>query len=258
MSPARHAPILLAALLATAACGCLASQSSASDEQTTDAGTPEQQCRHVAQPGGDDAPFSGQRVCTSGRMYAEPHPACVQTDKAPAQCGMPPGDARWETSSCSDDADCSGRGGHYSCLQDPPGAEVPGCHCGPRPCTTDDECDDGAACLCVLSRDALAEAGQAAGEDLGPALDLLNRWAVCRVAECRTGQDCATGLCRVTPTPRYDAVGDRLVTHLYGFFCTTADDECSQDGNCPEGQVCSYDLYHERWMCQTNPRGTDQ
>lgn len=92
-------------------------------------------------------------------------------------------------------------------------------------CSTDEDCDDGFACVCNVTRgDGTA----------GP----FGRSSSCVWAECRTDADCAFGMrCGV----------DTQCGIALGLFCHTPEDGCEGDADCPEH--CGYSYQDRRWFC---------
>jgi hypothetical protein len=118
---------------------------------------------------------------------------------------------------CESDADCT---------------ELPGGRCHARittgtcqyngECESDADCGDDMRCAC-------------SGGD--------NR---CIVAECHEDGDCPAGeSCKATP----GCAG----FYLFGYHCTTPDDQCSSDDDCDT--FCHYDAEASRWACH-GPRCT--
>lgn len=145
---------------------------------------------------------TGYESCGEFRHRATVESCPVFEHQAPAVCADVPDD---EDPACNSDADCEddtfGR-----CL--PNGALGCGCVYG---CKVDEDCDEGAICVC--------------GEPFGH----------CAPATCATDADCTHegSLCAEGPTT---VCGDEPVL---GFGCFLPEDECHLDSECEEpGAKC--------------------
>lgn len=97
------------------------------------------------------------------------------------------------------------------------------------PCTTDDECGPGGACVCPLRGPTDFELGLA-----------YQRVAACMPANCRTDADCPGTRCAVSVGGCYD---------VEGLYCHTPEDECEGHADCPGGGRCAYSTDMGRWIC---------
>jgi hypothetical protein len=103
------------------------------------------------------------------------------------------------------------------------------CHCLAQ-CNADAECPAGQACSC------------ASGIPIAGGQLLLEGRNHCLPADCSADDDCGSPLrCRVSFHPC--GVPESL-------HCTTPTDDCSEDGDCPDG-YCRFDEVEARWTCDT-------
>jgi hypothetical protein len=95
-------------------------------------------------------------------------------------------------------------------------------------CTADSDCGAGQACIC---------AGL-----------LLTPHNVCAPAECRSSEDCATGLCLLSLGALPDAGCETAAKP--GLYCKRAASTCQHGGDCPgNGNACVYIASRDRFEC---------
>lgn len=101
-------------------------------------------------------------------------------------------------------------------------------------CSEDDQCGSEEACACAVPCDIWAN-------------DSLAN--VCLRGNCRVDKDCgATGYCSLSLVPGGECYG---AARYMGYFCHTANDECSSNGDCAHlGVHHDYCLYMgDIWRC---------
>jgi hypothetical protein len=109
------------------------------------------------------------------------------------------------------------------------------CACRYDACLTDDDCAAGTDCSCDAQRGGAGASGNP---------------TVCVPSNCRTDADCGTRYCS-------PSIG-RACGGVDGWYCHTADDECTTDADCPAGTapdrgVCVYSHELAHWSCSTVP-----
>lgn len=126
-----------------------------------------------------------------------------------------------EWNQCLSDADCTESRGTCS-------DRYEWCQCI-KGCLSDDDCGPTGACVCDV-RPMEPESGRVEGRSR------------CILAECRTGEDCPSGVCGL----EVDACGEAI-----GYFCHTSNDECDEQRFCEGGWevTCAYDRDDRRWVC---------
>ncbi|MFI5302575.1 MAG: hypothetical protein ACHREM_31175 [Polyangiales bacterium] len=101
-------------------------------------------------------------------------------------------------------------------------------------CHTDSDCTGGAVCGCQGS--VRGWAGSSAGN-------------ACIPADCRTDADCGfAGHCSAS------AGGGGPFYGIGGYYCHTAQDECTKDADCcnaTPGAYCAYDPTKKHWACSS-------
>lgn len=142
---------------------------------------------------------------TCGRTKIRPSAReCPSSVPRPTKCELGGG-------SCTHDAEC--KGPNEYCGWD---GGVPAYHCQcVKGCRTDADCPSDSLCSC-------REPGQGGIARPPPT-------GTCIRASCRTDADCAPGLCLESRTSTM--VG---VPRAVAFACTTAADECHDDGDCTD------------------------
>jgi hypothetical protein len=139
-------------------------------------------------------------------------PESERTVRGPDAGTPPPADATW----CSYDSDCTkGKNGrcnyHGHRISD----------CTYSECSTDADCKEGQLCNC-----------EATGNQ-------------CVSANCRTDAECGGRGC--SPSYGHSCNGERS---LGGFYCHTAKDSCTDDGDCSGSTShCVYQPEVARWTC---------
>ncbi len=145
---------------------------------------------------------------------------------------------------CSSDADCTD-GVNGRCQWTGVGCTT---SCTYDTCTSDADCADNKPCECrPTGASAIANRCETASNcrvdsDCGPAgfcsPSLVGTRCTCLSADfCGPDTSCSTGSC---------VCGDSCG---HGYFCHTPADECLDDGDCPAGSACDFDLPHQRFIC---------
>lgn len=163
----------------------------------------------------------GWERCENGMLHRANHGACEsrlpRSEPSADHYGSPiPADAGpgWP---CRYDADCTEQPlGHCEL-----GIQIEGTYCD-YGCATDADCAPGYVCLC--------------GDLVG----------ACTPASCAIDSDCGSGLLCGTHTPYPGCPGIAVA-------CQTPNDDCGGDLDCPEGTLCSYNVYEggsQRRTCE--------
>lgn len=179
---------------------------------------------------GDDGATTGSAATTtgsgSGGSASLPEPA-EHRPSAEMCTGTPPaGNAlSGNTGECSSDADCTA-GDNGRCIWPFGGDNL----CTYDQCFEDADCGAVSVCACRL----------------GTAFDMNQ----CFQGSCVLDTDCGPGgYC--SPS---GLVSPNCMTGIspgsIGFFCHTAEDECTDDSDCGEqGQACLFQVEAMRWQC---------
>lgn len=130
---------------------------------------------------------------------------------------------------CRRHEDCVANG-QGRCIRKPLGGW---CGCYYDDCMNDLDCPNSEVCACV---DNMPFTGDVYFRDAD-----LN---TCLEAECRTGEDCLSGLCMGN---RLECLGNYQIRQ---FFCATDQDGCRDDAICEAGEFCLYSKAERRWTCQ--------
>jgi hypothetical protein len=154
---------------------------------------------------------------------------------------------------CSSDTECAA-GVQGRCINDP--AFSCATWCSYDECSSDTSCDNRHVCLCRTS-----------AQDNAPNL-------CTQQGDCVVDTDCgADGYCSPSELPTGSGIQtfdpnqpvecDCMVSSLCdgglccrqhfgrGYFCHDARDECLDDGDCPSGARCSFDLTSQHFACRT-------
>lgn len=124
---------------------------------------------------------------------------------------------------CKQDSQCTDGGADGRCITS--GGGPAGCYCTYDACRTDTDCSAGELCVCHGS--AYSYGG--------------NR---CMPGNCRVDSDCGVGgYC--SPAPGTGGCG-----YVTGYYCHTHGDLCTNDSDCPGGDVCTWSAAMGRWECQ--------
>lgn len=91
-------------------------------------------------------------------------------------------------------------------------------------CIADKECGAGRLCMC-------------SGGDQGR--------NACLPANCHDDADCPASKCQISPA----GVGDMFTYGAPNHYCKTADDTCTPEKGCKEGEGCGYDTKRSRFVC---------
>jgi hypothetical protein len=163
-----------------------------------------------------------------------PTPVACSTTRGP---GMTSDAGAFDASfpgQCDTDSQCTA-GTNGRCLKL---GDVSGGTCTYDACATDSQCGTGKVCVC----------GTSAGSDGRTANQ-------CVVSNCEVDSDCGPdGYCSPTESMGCGASG------VVGYFCHTAADECTNDGDCagattdggprPGGGYCAWDGTSSKWTCE--------
>jgi hypothetical protein len=125
---------------------------------------------------------------------------------------------------CQSDADCKAPAQFTtlasSCVQG---------QCSADTCHTDADCGDTGVCSCQ-------------GQTFGWSHSSFGN--SCVASNCRTNADCASGLC--APSISFDS---GPFYGIQGYYCTTPDDACECDADCPVNGYCAFDPTAGKWAC---------
>ena len=138
--------------------------------------------------------------CTGGWQHRPKVATCGSELPRATQCSTGAGGGT--AGGCSEDTDCTEKP-HGHCES---GFDAPECYCA-YGCVTDADCGDGQVCLC--------------GAPVGR----------CVNADCQSDLDCGDGLC-ATYTSNPGCGGTQ-------FACQSPLDQCTGDGDCPPGEMCT-------------------
>jgi hypothetical protein len=125
---------------------------------------------------------------------------------------------------CTSDGQCT-MGTNGRCIQSTSGALT--CRCAYDTCSGDTACATGQVCACHG-----APYTNGAGN-------------TCLHGNCRVDSDCPGSWC--SPSASTTSCGG-----LDGYWCHTAGDLCTNDGDCPTQngpQLCAFSTSHQRWEC---------
>ena len=147
----------------------------------------------------------GYLACADGFRVRSEEIACTAV-VPPGTCGNWPGHTG---SSCSSDADCTDYP-HGRCLENP-ASPVISCGCSYF-CQSDADCGEGSICYC----------GPGAAEA-----------PICIPADCKTGDDCESGLCGLSES-------QFCWSRAFALQCLDAESECRTDAECGDAS-CSPD-----------------
>ncbi len=163
-----------------------------------------------------------------GSVVMLPEPLVHRAEALSCEGAPPKGNAAptETTRDCTEDADCT-MGDNGRCVWPYAGDNL----CVYDECFEDSDCGSAQVCGCRVEN------------NFG-----VN---VCYHGNCQLDADCgAGGYCspsgQVSPT-----CGDGVAAGSIGYFCHTADDECTDDADCEgESNICLFQVEAAHWVCQ--------
>ena len=164
-------------------------------------------------------------------------PTLHRSTPAPCTQSRPPGTAGPGCGppldgGCKSDPDCDGgRDGRCNCMPPFGASTMPTNECTYDTCSSDTDCS---STVCHCREDP-------------PAIYWGTQTFCFSSGNCRSDSDCGPGgYCSPSPSPGCGPGS------WYGFFCHTASDECTNDGDCAQGNAyCAYDATRSHWICAT-------
>ncbi len=171
---------------------------------------------------------SGSSTSSSGGSVPQNHRAAAVACPLDRGPGMPPDASAGAT--CTRDADCT-MGLRGRCMQVTRcgGACQTRVECTYDDCAADADCAALRVCSCRPS----------------PSSNARN--ACLPAGTCRVDADCAGGHGYCSPNP----VGcTSFADSSDGYYCHTAQDDCTNDSDCGAGENCWYDASPKKWHCK--------